>query len=164
MDDFKSELLKMFVQYILPSLATALGLAITAAGGVLVVWIKRKADAEGQHAIAKAGLDVLARATELMRSVVAHVNVELAEPLRAASADGVITVEEGKALRAKALELFKAEMGAQGMAALKDALGSNVEVWLSGLLERVLVGQKIEAAKVGALASGVLGTSEETSP
>lgn len=145
--DLKDELMKTFVSTILPAIAMGIVALIAASFSGLTAWIKGRAALLKENSAGQASLNVLARATEMMRSVVAHVNVEMAEPIRAASEDGVITADEAKKLKEQALALFKKDFGEQGMAELKAILGDGVGTWLSGLLERVLVGQKAEAAK-----------------
>jgi hypothetical protein len=147
MDAFKSELLKMFVSTILPVVATAISGLVVALLGILTMKIKNAAAADQQSALAKTGLDVLARATEMMKSVVAHVENGIKAELIEASKDGEITAEEAAKIKALALDTFKNAMGTEGMAALKSVLGGGVDTWVSGLLERVLVGFQVESAK-----------------
>lgn len=144
--DFKGTLLSIFVEQLIPVIVTAVGLTLTAAFGYLTVLIKKKADAEGQSATASKGLAILARATELMKNVVAHSEAELRPIIQKAAADGTLIPSEGAEIKAKALEIFKREMGTEGMAALKEVLGGSIDIFLSGLLERVLVSLKIQKA------------------
>lgn len=144
--DFKSALLSVFVEQLLPVIVTAVGLAITAAFGYLTVWIKKKSEAEGASALQTKGLTIIARATEMMKNVVAHSEAELRPIVQKAADDGQLTSAEAAEIKAKTLEIFKREFGTEGLLALKEVLGGSLDVFLSGLLERVLVGFKIEKA------------------
>jgi hypothetical protein len=143
--ELKSQLLSIFVTNVLPPLMTALVGAAVAALGYLTVLLKRKAEAEKVGAVQKAGLGAIALATEVMKNVVAHVEVELRPSFQKATDDGVLTPEEAKALKAEAITIFKRELGDQGLAGLKAALGGSTEGFISGLLERVLAGFKNDA-------------------
>jgi hypothetical protein len=145
MDSIKSEVFSLFITNVLPPLATALVGAAAAALGYLTVLLKRKAEAEKAGIVQRAGLGAIAMATEVMKNVVAHVEVELRPSFQKATDDGVLTPEEAKALKAEAIAIFKRELGDQGLNALKTALGGSTEGFISGLLERVLAGFKNDA-------------------
>lgn len=147
--DFKSALLSVFVEQLLPVLGTALAGVIVAAFGYLTWWLRQKSQAEGASALQSKGLTIVARATELMKNVVAHSEAEIRPLIQKATADGELTTAEAAEIKAKTLEIFKREFGAEGLGALKDVLGGSLDVFLSGLLERVLVGLKIEKAATG---------------
>lgn len=78
-------------------------------------------------------------ATEVVRSVVAHVEVEIRPLVAKALEDGKLSAQEGRELKAKALELVKTALGKQALGVLVRALGEGgVTVYLSGLIERML--------------------------
>lgn len=123
----------IFYQYLLPTLLTTIGAIVTAAGGILVMWLKEKAKSSNTAS-------VFLWVAELARNVVAHVNGGLRADLEAAASDGTITPEEAKMLKAKALELLKQAGGEELISKLKLAgvVGPAVETFLSGVLERAL--------------------------
>lgn len=92
----------------------------------------------------------------LMQTAVAHAEAELRPEIAKALADGKLTPEEGAALKAKVLEIFKS-MAGEKIRELADLLKlgeTGVGVFLSGLLERAVVAGKVP---------GVPGSSSPTS-
>lgn len=83
----------------------------------------------------------LSAATELVQTYVARAEVELRPEFAKALADGRLTPEEGKALKAKVLEILKRDMPAQLFATLSKALGPALEGWLSGKVEQAVTQQ-----------------------
>lgn len=101
---------------------------------------------------------VLERFWALASAVVAHVQVKIRPSIQRAFADGKLTTEERKALQDEALRLLKEAAGQHGLEELRKALGllgGNVEVYLSGLLERAFRSFKAQEAppSVGPLAA-----------
>jgi len=92
----------------------------------------------------------------LMQTAVAHAEAELRPKIAKALADGKLTPEEGAALKAKVLEIFKS-MAGEKIRELADLLKlgeTGVGVFLSGLLERAVAAGK---------SPGVPGSSSPTS-
>jgi hypothetical protein len=88
---------------------------------------------------------------ELAQAVVAHVEAKVRPGMRAALADGKLTLEERKAIQAEAMKALKEALGEQGLTKLKKMLtlvGGSAEVYLSGLLERAFRAFKAEAPPV----------------
>lgn len=140
--ELKATLLKIFIENILPTLGTALGAIITAALAYLTVWLRTKSKAEGQTFAARAGFDILSRATETMKNVVAHVEAELKPKIVKAAADGVITPHEARVLKEEAQILFLHTLGEGGLVELKKYFGNRSDIFISGLLERAVTGLK----------------------
>jgi hypothetical protein len=135
-DDFKSEILRVFVSQILPVLVTILVGVISTAGGYLVLFLRKKGEETGQNVAAKTLFDVIASVTELVKNVVAHVNAELGEPIHKAAEDGVVTDAEWADLKAKCMAAVKGSLSAEMSATLAKTFGTGVESFLSGLVER----------------------------
>ncbi len=144
--DLKSTLLGAFVQYVVPTLFTAIGSLLVAGLGILTMWLSKKAKADGQASAVKLFLGVAEQVSQTASNVVAHIEAELKPDMVKAVADGVVTDEEATALKAKGMELLKASISTEAMAVLKANLGAGVDGFLSGLLERALTGLKTSLA------------------
>jgi hypothetical protein len=165
--DLKSSLLEAFLKYVLPTLATALAALLTA----LLAAATRKftADAAAAKAAGKSNLIQLevARAFHFADVVTHELEVTLKEEYEKASADGVITAEEGKALKDKAISRVLELLGTEGKSALIDALGiasGALPQYLGGLVE--LAVKKLDtkvtvAAELPSKASGAVAVAVE---
>lgn len=117
---------------------TLAALGIAAAAALATRWFMARA---AESATGRA----LLTAWELAQSVVAHVEVHLRPTLQGAMKDGKLSAAEKIAIKTEALKLLKDALGKEGLAAITKALGSwgpGVEVYLSGLIERALGGQR----------------------
>lgn len=148
--DTKSAALEFFIKYVAP----ILGAATMAVG----TWaLKKVGDYFNAHAKESKLMAIGAQVT-----TVAQVAVHNMEPLKqeyaAASADGVITAEEGEKLKKLAMEQIKLSLGTAGLTALKNSMGIGAEAlpsFLSGLVEKTVAGlpdssPKLADPKVGA--------------
>lgn len=141
--DTKSAALEFFVKYVAP----ILGAATMAVG----TWaLKKVGDYFAAHAKESKLMAVGAQVT-----TVASAAVHNMEPLKAeyaaASADGVITAEEGAKLKALALAQIKLTLGNEGIKALKDTMGIGAEAlpsFLSGLIEKQVAALPDSSPKV----------------
>lgn len=124
-------------QLIEAALALA-GIVITALAGIVSGFITKWLSSRAQsNDIARVAFKVWEKA----QNVVAHVAVGEGSDLRLALSDGKITPEEGRALKEKAITLFKEQLGANGIAEIRDVLGIGADtlaVFLSGYIERAL--------------------------
>jgi hypothetical protein len=114
--------------------ASLVGLGVLAAMALLAKWLGEKAK---DSKAARVALNVW----ELAQAVVAHVEVHIRPTIREVLADGKLTADEGKRVKAEALKLLREALGEHGLKELKGALGlfgPQVEVYLSGVIERAL--------------------------
>lgn len=132
----RSQLLEIFVQYLLPPLATLVASGIAwalAQGGRL---LKTKTDAS-KTALALAQLAYLAEI------VVADIEAHEREALKAASADGKISPEEGRRLLTIAKERIiglAKERGFDEARKLLEAMAPSITPFLTGIVERAVAG------------------------
>lgn len=105
--------------------------------GALVNFLNKKA---GESKYAK----TFAQLVELVKSLVAHADAELRPEIQKALADGTLSPEEAKALKAKVLELAKASIGPSlsGLAKILGLQGGALDVFLSGLIEQAVASKK----------------------
>lgn len=132
--ELKSVLLEMFVQYLLPVLATGLAALLGLALKSLRDMLSARASESKLHTVS-------ARVAHFVSVVVADIEKTVKPELEAASKDGVITAEEGAKLKALALERVKKLLAEHGMKELQGVLGivaPQVEVYLSGLIEKAV--------------------------
>jgi hypothetical protein len=123
--------LNAFMQFVLPPLLVALaalaGLALKKLSDFLHVRTQGS----------KMGA-ALVQGTDWITAAVSHVISGLAPAVRDALAnDGKIDDAERAALKAKAMELIKAEFPA-GLSAVLGAAGGGLETWLSGKAEQAI--------------------------
>lgn len=132
----RSELLEIFVKYLLPPLATLIATGVAWALGQLALLLKSKTEAS------KTSL-ALAQLAYLAEVVVADIEAHEREALKAASADGKISPEEGAKLLAIAkqriIELAK-ERGFSEAQKLLEVMSPAVSTLLSGLVEKAVAG------------------------
>jgi len=136
-------------QSLLPAALAVLSLALTGAAALGANYLAKRAATSKTFA-------VLASFWEVVRSTVAHADVELRPALTAALADGRLSPEEGKALKEAAIKLVRAQLGTGGLAALQNVLKvelPGLETYISGAIERALYEQKA-AVVVGAPVNG----------
>lgn len=141
-EDLKSALLSLFVQHVLPILATGIGLL----GAWALAKLAQKLDSDGKGSkVARLG----AWAAHLASTVVADLEVTLRPKLKASTADGKLTPEEVKQLRDEALARLKALAGEKGLEELRKALGiaaPELDKYLLGLLEKAVGGLRAPAS------------------
>ncbi len=90
-----------------------------------------------EKAAASKAAGVAAVFTDLAKSTVAMIDVELRPQLTAALADGKITAEEGRALRDHALAILKSQVPGKLLGSAAEIFGAlGVDTWLKGLIER----------------------------
>jgi hypothetical protein len=126
------QILHAFMQVVVPALITALAALLAWALKKLGTFLHTKAEG---NAFGTAGVkvyDYLSNATQ-------HLIAGMAPEFRKALAnDGKIDEAERAALKAKLMELVKAEMPEGVMSVLGNAFGSGLETVMSGLTEKVL--------------------------
>lgn len=136
----QSQLWTLFIQHLGPVVFTGLAGLL---GWVLTNLAKYlQARAEGSKFML-----VGAKLTTIAESVVADLNATLAEPLKEAAKDGVLTKAERLDLRDKALNRLKQQAGERGLVEAKALLGvaaPQLDAHLNGLIE-------LAVAKLGAL-------------
>lgn len=134
MDEVKSQLLSLFVQYLAPLLYT----------GVLgmVGWMLHHLRAYFQAKAAESKLfQVGARLTDLADSVVADLEATMKPELQAAVADGVLTKAEITRLREVALGRLKQLAGEKGLGEILSVLkiaAPGLDVYLNGIIEKAV--------------------------
>ena len=105
-----------------------------------------KLEAEGKESKGKA---LAARLLFLTDLVVADLNATMKAEILAATADGVVTPEEGAKLKAEAMSRVKALLAKNGVKELEAALGilaPSLESLLSGLVESAVARSKVAAS------------------
>lgn len=121
-----------------PVIVTLLTGIVTAVLVALRSWLTEKAKTSKLAA-------GLLKAESAAEAAVAEVNAGMSADIAKALEDGVITEDEKKALKEKALSLTMRTLGEKGQAELEKALGttgSGMVGFVSGLIEK-----KVEAAK-----------------
>lgn len=144
--EVKSRFLELFIEHVLPVLFTALAGVLTWACSQLAM--KLKAQAEGSKLAA-----VAAKFAHFGEVVVADLETTLKPAMLEASADGQITPEEGKKLRAMAVERIKLMATEQGLTELSKVMGMSdawIDTYLAGVVEKavstVAVGKEVVPA------------------
>lgn len=130
----RETLLKAFLEYVLPPLATALGAATVWAVSRLATWLHSKGEESKLFRLT-------ATVADLAHSVVAELNATLRPQLASALADGVLTPEEGAKLKAAALDVLKNKLPAGLQTLASQVFGSAVDTWLGGHIERAVSAQ-----------------------
>lgn len=162
--DTKSAALEFFIKYVVP----ILGSAVTAVG----IWaLKKVGDYFSAHAKESKLMAIGAQVTTLA-SVAVHNMEPLKAEYAAASADGVITEQEGLKLKALAMEQIKLSLGTAGIDALKNTMGIGAEAlpsFLSGLVEKTVAtlpdsSPKLADPKVGATLAAPTGKAPAAVP
>lgn len=131
----------LFVEYALPLLATALTSLLALALKALVTWLNSKAEGSKLAAVA-------AKVAHFSELVVTDLEHTVKPELEKALADGKLTDEEKEGLKALALERLKALLADSGMKELKGVMGiltPQLELYLSGAIEKALVGVKTQS-------------------
>ena len=127
-------LLTLFVQYLLPVIATGLSALLGWGMKLGLDWLKAKGEtSKAAH--------VGAVFAEGAASVVVHLEATMKAELLEASKDGVISPEEGARLKSVALAELK-KLPAPMLAAAASLFGGGLDTWLSGLVERAVTAQK----------------------
>lgn len=121
--------LSLFVDYVLPPLATAAGSISVAVLALLVKWLREKA---ATTQAARVGLVF----GELAQSIVADLEVTLRPKLQVALADGKLTPEEGRALKNSAMGRLTQLAPLELTRSAHQLFGPLLADWLSGLIER----------------------------
>jgi hypothetical protein len=96
-------LLNLFTQYVVPGLGTAIMGLITYGSGLLISKINTKL----KNDQVRQALDQLSKIT---KTVVTNLNQTLVADIKAKSADGDLSPEDMKAIKAKAVNLIKASI------------------------------------------------------
>lgn len=153
--------LELFLKYLLPPLLTGLGALLGLA--LKNLGSKLAADAANSK-IAAVG----SKLTLFIESVVADLEGTVKPALIEASADGVITAEEGAALKALAMTRVKVLLSEKGMGELSSVLGvagPAIESLISGLIEKFVANAaKAKAIKDAASAAGVAAGAAAVTP
>lgn len=147
--DLKGQVLRLFVQIVVPILFTGLASALT--------WAFWKI---GQKFGVDAGTakknQVVSHFLNLGKAVVADLEATLKPELLAATADGVLTPAEITSLRVAALDRLKFLAGEKKLEEAQFVLGMTsgaLEVFLQGLLEHIVDGQPGKTVPLPAPAS-----------
>lgn len=144
-------MLELFLKYLLPPLLTGLGALLGLA--LKNLGAKLAADAANSK-IAAVG----SKLTMFIESAVADLENTVKPQLIAASADGVITAEEGASLKSLAMTRVKVLLSEKGMGELSSVLGiaaPAIESLISGMIEKFLADQQTaKAIKDSAIAAG----------
>lgn len=128
----------LFTDYALPLLATALSGLLAFALKALVAWLNSKAETSKGAAIA-------AKVAHFSELVVADLEATVKPELQKALADGKLTLEEKEGLKNLALERVKLLLADKGLGELQAVLGlltPQIELYLSGAIEKALAGIK----------------------
>lgn len=123
-------------------LVSLVGVALTAAMAFLTNLLAQKAKASKVAAFAFT-------VWEKAQSVVAYVDVHIRPTVDKDLADGALTAEEKAELKAEAMKLLKEALGEAGLTKLSSLLGlfgGAADVFLSGLIERALGVQRSAVA------------------
>lgn len=120
---FTSELFTTIMQILLPTLATAVGVVITAVAAKAVALINQKSEDAKETTAGKKLVKYINLLNGAVVDVVKKLNQTTVEGLKAAAADGKLTSEEittiGKTARIDIITII----GPAGLAALRDAYG-----------------------------------------
>lgn len=119
----------------------AIAAAVVGLAGVVGYWLSVKAKESKVWAVVNV-------AYVKLQAIVAHVEVAIRPNVRKALADGRITPEEGAALKAEAIKLFRDAAGTE-IEDLKKYLNLGegaLAVFISGLLEKALSAFKADTA------------------
>lgn len=130
----RSELLEIFVKYLVPPLATLLASGGAWALGQLALWLKAK----GNATKTQLALMQLAFLAEL---VVTDIEAAERSLIKEVTADGHIKPEEATRLKALAVERLKAlakERGFSEAQKLLEAMTPSITPFLSGIVERAV--------------------------
>lgn len=117
------------LKYIVAPLLPLLGTALVAAVGFFANWLRVKTQ---QLRFAQA----IATAVDLVDSVVRNLEATLRPSVAKALADGRLTAEEAAAIKAEAIKLVMASLPEWAAKLLEGTLGSAVETWMAGQVER----------------------------
>ncbi|MBA2666093.1 MAG: hypothetical protein H0U69_03540 [Trueperaceae bacterium] len=128
----------------LPALLSVLSVALTI-GTAYAIGAIRAWGAAQQAAWLHA---TIASAADAVETAVAAVNQTLVNDLRAASADGRLTLDEAQVALDRAITLARRQLGAAGLTALNRALGDNVDQVLTSMVEATLNETKADDAHV----------------
>lgn len=132
---------QFFQQVLIPALISILTAAVTAAVGVLIGWIRRKAE-QVQSEFAK---NVISRAGDAVLRAVQATNQTFADELRVKHSDGKLTTEEAaeafRRARAYALRMMGDELYAELLKLMGDE--ASVNGWLSGQIEAAVGEEKL---------------------
>lgn len=152
-------MLEMFLKYLLPPLLTGLGALLGLA--LKNLGAKLSADAASSK-IAAVG----SKLELFIESVVTDLEATVKPALLAAASDGVITVEEGTALKDLCMSRVKALLSEKGLSELTSVLGiagPAIDSLLSGLIEKMLTNvQHAQAVKDSAVALGAAAAAAAT--
>lgn len=140
--DLKSTLLELFIQYVLPILATA------AFGGLvwLLVQLSRWFAAKGAT---NRFFLVTERVAHLASVIVADIDATMRPKLKSAAEDGKISPDEAAELKKAALDALKKSLSERGLTQLQgvlDVFGGPVETYLSGAIERAVTSKRAAEA------------------
>lgn len=132
----RSQLLAVFVQYVVPPLATLVASGLVWALGQLGLWLKSKTSATRSAA----GLAQLAYLAEI---VVADIEATARPLVQEIAADGHISSTEGERLKKMAMERMvelAKQRGLDEARKLLEAMAPAVVPFLSGLVEKAVAG------------------------
>lgn len=134
---------EIFVEYVLPILATGIAALAAFALKSLVSFLEAKAQSSK---IAAAGVKI----AHFAEIVVADLEATVKPQLAGMVADGHITDEEKKTLKDLAMSRLKQLLSEHGLDSLSGVLGiatSKVQLYLSGVIEKALNTVKAEEAQ-----------------
>lgn len=130
----RSELLEIFVKYLLPPLATLVASGGAWALGQLALWLRSKNEVTKTHL-------ALTQLAFLAEIVVADIEATLRPMVKDLTEDGHITPEEGAKLKAAAMErlvTLAKERGFSEAQKLLEAMAPSIAPFLSGIVERAV--------------------------
>lgn len=125
----KSTVLELVLQYVVAPLIPAIGALILTLLGMLTKYLAEKGKANKMAHVAAVG-------TELMRSVVADLEVTMRPALGKALEDGQLTAAEREQIKQEAIKRVRESLPPHLRKAAGELLGPMLTPWLSGLVER----------------------------
>lgn len=126
---------EVFWEHIFPALLTLLGAALSWAIARGASYLRARAESS-RWALASAQL------VDVVGAVVAEAEVSLRPQFAKAMADGSLSAEEGKALKAEVMRLLKARLAPSTLAFLERQLGDAFGLALGGTIERAVAADK----------------------
>jgi hypothetical protein len=128
-------LLNLFTQYVVPGLGTAIMGLITYGSGLLISKLNTKL----KNDQVRQALDQLSKIT---KSVVQNLNQTLVAGIKAKSADGDLSPEDMREIKAKAINLIKAQMQTEFL----ELLAKNT-IDVDGLIDTEIEASVFESKK-----------------
>lgn len=141
-----SETVKDLLEQVIIALAPLLMAALTAFVGMGVRWLQSKTKNERVREMER-------RLAESVMTIVKSVSGSVVQQIKAARADGKVTLEERDAIKRAALAELRVYWGSKGIDEIKKVLGyaddSELDVSVAHDVEEAVYNMKVEASDVG---------------